>query len=65
MINKLINATPENESLKLLEEAEKFFKDQKYDEAQKIYENLIVLDSGNIKVITGLLRCLTQRNLKM
>ena len=60
MINKLIDATPGNESLKLLEEAEKFFKDQKYDEAQKIYENLIALDSGNIKVITGLLRCLTQ-----
>ena len=60
MINKLIDATPGNETTKLLEEAEKFFKDQKYDEAQKIYENLIAIDSSNIKVITGLLRCLIQ-----
>ena len=60
MINKLIDATPGNETTRLLEEAEKFFKDQKYDEAQKIYENLIAIDSSNIKVITGLLRCLIQ-----
>ena len=60
MINKLIDATPGNETTKLLEEAERFFKDQKYDEAQKIYENLIAIDSSNIKVITGLLRCLIQ-----
>ena len=60
MINKLIDATPGNETSRLLEEAEKFFKDQKYGEAQKIYENLIAIESSNIKVITGLLRCLIQ-----
>ena len=60
MINKLIDATPGNETSRLLEEAEKFFKDQKYAEAQKIYENLVAIDSSNIKVITGLLRCLIQ-----
>ena len=60
MINKLIDATPGNETSRLLEEAEKFFKEQKYVEAQKIYENLVAIDSSNIKVITGLLRCLIQ-----
>ena len=60
MIDKLIDATPGNEVPKLIEEAEKFFKDQEYDKAQKIYENLIALDPGNIKVLIGLLRCLIQ-----
>jgi len=60
MINKLIDATPGNEIPKLLEEAETLFKDQKFEEAQKIYENLVTLDTGNDKVISGLLRCLVQ-----
>ena len=60
MINKLIDATPGNEIPKLLEEAETLFKDQKFEEAQKIYENLVTLDTGNNKVISGLLRCLVQ-----
>ena len=60
MINKLIDATPGNEIPKLLEEAETLFKDQKFEEAQKIYENLVTLDAGNDKVISGLLRCLVQ-----
>ena len=60
MIDKLIDATPGNEVPKLIEEAEKFFKDQEYDKAQKIFENLIALDPGNIKVLIGLLRCLIQ-----
>ena len=60
MINKLIDATPGNEIPKLLEEAETLFKDQKFEEAQKIYENLVTLDTGNDKVIYGLLRCLVQ-----
>jgi len=60
MIDKLIEATPGNELPKLLEEAEGLYKEQKYEEAQKIYENLIALDPGNNKTIIGLLRCLTQ-----
>ena len=60
MIDKLIEATPGNEVPKLLEEAEGLFKELKYEEAQKIYENLIALDPGNNKTIIGLLRCLTQ-----
>ena len=60
MIEKLIDATPGNEIPQLLEQAEDFFKEQKYEEAKKIYENLVALDPGNIKIISGLLRCLTQ-----
>ncbi|MDA9659621.1 thioredoxin [Alphaproteobacteria bacterium] len=60
MIDKLIDATPGNEIPKLIEEAETLFKDQKFEEAQKVYESLIGLDPGNPKVIVGLLRCLTQ-----
>ena len=47
---------------KLLEEADGFFKEKKYEEAQRIYENLITLDPGNSKVIAGMLRCLLQLN---
>ena len=60
MINKLIDAAPGNEIPKILEEADLLFKDQKFEEAQKIYETLIGLDPGNPKVIGGLLRCLVQ-----
>ena len=60
MIDKLIDAAPGNEVPKLLEEAENLFKDQKFDEAQKIYETLVGMDPGNPKVISGLLRCLVQ-----
>ena len=60
MINKLIDATPGNEIPKLLEEADGLFKDQKFEEAQKIYETLVGMDPGNPKVIGGLLRCLVQ-----
>ena len=60
MINKLIENMPGNEVPKLLDEADQLFKDQKYEEAQKIYENLISLDPGNPKIISGLLRCLVQ-----
>ena len=60
MINKLIDATPGNEIPKLLKEAETLFKDQKFEEAQKIYEALVGMDPGNYKVIGGLLRCLVQ-----
>ena len=60
MIDKLIDNMPGNEVPKLLEDAEQLFKDLKYEEAQKIYENLISLDTGNPKIISGLLRCLVQ-----
>lgn len=60
MINKLIDAMPGNEIPALIQDAEKLFKEQEYEKAQKIYENLIGLDPGNTKIISGLLRCLTQ-----
>ena len=60
MIDKLIDNMPGNEVPKLLEDAEQLFKDLKYEDAQKIYENLISLDPGNPKIISGLLRCLVQ-----
>ena len=60
MINKLIDAAPGNEVPKLLVEADNLFKDQKFQEAQQIYETLVGMDPGNPKVISGLLRCLVQ-----
>ena len=60
MIDKLIDAAPGNEIPKLLDEADNLFKEKKYHEAQKIYENLIAVESENTKVIIGLLRCLVQ-----
>ena len=60
MIDKLIDATPGNEIPKLLEEADACFKNQDYEKAQNLYENLIALDPGNIKIIAGLLRTLLQ-----
>ncbi len=60
MINKLIDAAPGNEVPKLLEEADNLFKDQKFQEAQQIYETLVGMDPGNPKVISGLLKCLVQ-----
>ena len=60
MINKLIDLAPGNEVPKLLEEADGLFKDQKFEEAQTIYETLVGMDPGKPKVISGLLRCLVQ-----
>jgi len=60
MIDKLIDAAPGNEVPKLLEQADNLFKDQKFQEAQQIYETLVGMDPGNPKVISGLLRCLVQ-----
>ena len=48
MIDKLIDAAPGNEVPKLLEEADNLFKDQKFEEAQKIYETLVGMDPGKI-----------------
>ena len=60
MIDKLIDSTPGNEVPKLLAEADGLFKDQKFEEAQTVYETLVGMDPGNHKVISGLLRCLVQ-----
>ena len=60
MIDKLIELAPGNEVPKLLEEADGLFKDQKFEEAQTIYETLVGIDPGNPKVISGLIRCLVQ-----
>ena len=40
MIDKLIEATPGNEVPKLIEEAEGLFKEQKFEETLKIYEQI-------------------------
>ena len=60
MIDKLIDATPGNKLPQLLEEAGVLFKDQKFDEALKAYENLIVSYPGNPIAVIGLLRCFVQ-----
>ena len=60
MIDKLIDATPGNEIPRLLEEAESFFQGKEYEKAKNLYENLIALDPGNVKIISGLLRTLLQ-----
>ena len=60
MVNKMIDATPGNEIPILIDEAEKLFKDNKFEESLKSYENLIGIDSANPKIIVGFLRCLIQ-----
>jgi len=60
MIDKLIAAAPGNEIPRLIEEAESFYKEQRYEDALKLYENIIVEDPGNIKIITALIRCFIQ-----
>ncbi len=58
MVNKMIDAAPGNEIPKLLNDALQLHKDQKHEESLIIFEKLLVMDSGNPKVIAGLLRCL-------
>ena len=60
MVNKMIEVAPGNEIPKLIAEADKFFGEQKYEEALKIFESLIGMDGGNPKIIAGMLRCLIQ-----
>lgn len=60
MINKMIDSMPGNEIPKLLQEADENFKNNKFEEAKNIYESLIAMDSGNPKIIVGLLRSLLQ-----
>ena len=62
MINKMIDNAPGNETTKLIKEAEDFIKLQKFEEALKIYENLITLEPGSPNIIAGMIRCLIQLN---
>ena len=60
MVKKLIDATPGNEIPELMNKADQFFKEKKFEESLKIYEKLVAIDPGNTKIISGLLRCLVQ-----
>ena len=60
MVDKMIDATPGNEIPKLVADAEQLYKDQKFEESLSLYEQLVGIDSGNPKIIAGLLRCLFQ-----
>ena len=60
MVNKMIEAAPGNEIPKLIEEADKIFGEQKFEEALELFENLTGMDPGNPKIIAGMLRCLLQ-----
>ena len=60
MADKMIDALPGNEIPKLVEEANKLFSDQKFEDSLKLFESLIGMDAGNPKIISGMLRCLIQ-----
>ena len=62
MINKMIESMPGNEVPVLIEEAQKLFKNQKFQEAQMIYEKLATIEPGDPKIISGIIRCLIQLN---
>ncbi len=63
MINKMIDATPGNEVPKLIDQADHLFKEQKFEDSKKIFEQLVAMDPGNPKIIVGLLRCMIQLKL--
>ena len=58
MIDKMIDATPGNEIPKLINEADLLFKDQKFEDSKALFEKLVAMESGNPKIIVGLLRCM-------
>ncbi len=60
MADKMIDASPGNEIPKLVEEANKLFSGQKFEDSLKLFERLIGMDAGNPKIISGMLRCLIQ-----
>ena len=60
MADKMIDASPGNEIPKLVEEANRLFSDQKFEDSLKLFESLIGMDAGNPKIISGMLRCLLQ-----
>ena len=60
MLDKMIDATPGNEIPKLITDAENLFREQNFESAKNIYQQLISLEPGNAKILSGLLRCLMQ-----
>ena len=60
MVDKMIDAIPGNEIPKLIKEANQLFIDQDFEGSLKIFENLVGMDPGNPKIISGLLRCMLQ-----
>ena len=60
LIAQMLENAPGNEVPKLLKEANEKFKAEEFPEAQAIYEQLLGMDSTNVKIIIGLLRCYYQ-----
>ena len=60
LIDQMLENAPGNEVPKLLKEADEKFKAEAFQEAQAIYEQLLGVDSTNVKIIIGLLRCYYQ-----
>ena len=60
MVDKMIDAIPGNEIPKLIKEANQLFIDQDFEGSLKNFENLVGMDPGNPKIISGLLRCMLQ-----
>ena len=60
LIDQMLENAPGNEVPKLLKEADEKFKAEAFQEAQAIYEQLLGMDSTNVKIIIGLLRCYYQ-----
>ena len=61
MIDKMIDAAPGNEIPKLIDEADKLFGDQKFEDSLIMYEKLIGMDPGNSKIIAGMLFTTTKK----
>jgi len=62
IVDKMIEATPGNEIPKLINEADRLFSDQKFEESLKLFENLVGMDPGNPRIISGMLRSLVKLN---
>ena len=60
LITQMLDSAPGNEVPKLLKEADDNFKEEKFQEAQALYEQLLSMDSTNVKIIIGLMRCYYQ-----
>jgi len=56
----MLDNAPGNEVPKLLKEADDNFKEERFQEAQVLYEQLLGMDSTNVKIIIGLMRCYYQ-----
>jgi len=60
LITQMLDNAPGNEVPKLLKEADDNFKEERFQEAQVLYEQLLGMDSTNVKIIIGLMRCYYQ-----